>query len=73
MNVTRACVRFCREMKRASAPAGRVVECPKPVEPSVPAEKADIPKDADSDFSEINPLDDIDVSDQLVYKAPVRL
>ena len=61
-----------RELKRASAPAGRIVEVPKPMEPAVPVEKADIPKDADSDFSDLNPLDDIDVTDQLIYKAPVR-
>lgn len=60
------------ELKRASAPAGPQVECPKPAEPNIPAEKADIPKDADSDFSDLNPLDDIDVMDQLIYKAPVR-
>ena len=57
-----------REQKRASAPAGQVVEVSTPTEPTM---KPDIPKDADSDFMEINPLDDIDVSDQLVRKKEV--
>ncbi|XP_076455431.1 uncharacterized protein LOC143290006 isoform X3 [Babylonia areolata] len=30
--------------------------------------KPEIPRDADSDFAELNPLDDVDVSDQLVRK-----
>ncbi|XP_052788313.1 rap guanine nucleotide exchange factor 1-like isoform X2 [Mya arenaria] len=58
------------EQKRASAPAGQVISPPTVPEPSATSEKADIPKDADSDFSDLNPLDDIDVSDQLVYKKP---
>ncbi|KAL4219471.1 Rap guanine nucleotide exchange factor 1 [Mactra antiquata] len=57
------------EQKRASAPAGQFTESPIiQVEPEKPVEKAEIAKDADSDFAELNPLDDIDVSDQLVYK-----
>lgn len=54
-------------MKRASAPPGHVVkEVKMPGSP-----KADIPKDMDSDFAELNPLDDVDVSDQLIKKAEV--
>ena len=56
------------EQKRSSAPAGQVVDITTPTEPVV---KPDIPKDADSDFAELNPLDDIDVSDQLVRKKQV--
>jgi hypothetical protein len=41
------------------------------VEPPALPEKSDIAKDADSDFAELNPLDDIDVSDQLIYKNEV--
>lgn len=33
--------------------------------------KPDIQKDADSDFAELNPLDDVDVSDQMVRKKKV--
>lgn len=62
---------YFREQKRASAPAGQL-EAPSLPEPSRVTEKSDIPRDADSDFSELNPLDDVDVSDQLVYKSPVR-
>ena len=39
--------------------------------PTEPVVKPDIPKDADSDFAELNPLDDIDVSDQLIRKKQV--
>ncbi|XP_011440592.3 rap guanine nucleotide exchange factor 1 isoform X4 [Magallana gigas] len=53
------------ELKRASAPPGHVVKEAKT--PGSP--KADIPKDMDSDFAELNPLDDVDVSDQLIKKA----
>ena len=64
---------FFREQKRASAPAGHmIVETPPPREVVESPEKPDIPKDADSDFAELNPLDDIDVSDQLVYKDKVN-
>ncbi|XP_060590659.1 rap guanine nucleotide exchange factor 1-like isoform X2 [Ruditapes philippinarum] len=56
------------EQKRASAPAGQYTETPIQVEPPALPEKSDIAKDADSDFAELNPLDDIDVSDQLIYK-----
>ncbi|XP_052230046.1 rap guanine nucleotide exchange factor 1-like isoform X2 [Dreissena polymorpha] len=56
------------EQKRASAPAGQL-EAPTLLEPSRVTEKSDIPRDTDSDFSELNPLDDVDVSDQLVYKS----
>ncbi|XP_062584214.1 rap guanine nucleotide exchange factor 1-like isoform X5 [Saccostrea cucullata] len=53
------------DLKRASAPPGQVVmETKSPGSP-----KVDIPKDSDSDFAELNPLDDIDVSDQLIKKA----
>lgn len=55
------------ELKRASAPPGHVVKEAKT--PGSP--KADIPKDMDSDFAELNPLDDVDVSDQLIKKAEV--
>ncbi|WAR30689.1 RPGF1-like protein [Mya arenaria] len=58
------------EQKRASAPAGQVISPPTVPEPSATSEKADIPKDADSDFSDLNPLDDIDVSDQLNEDGP---
>ena len=30
-----------------------------------------MPRDADSDFAELNPLDDVDVSDQLIRKKEV--
>ena len=60
----------CREQKRASAPAGQLVEF-EVATPTEPVVKPDIPKDADSDFAELNPLDDIDVSDQLVRKKQV--
>ncbi|XP_048777777.2 rap guanine nucleotide exchange factor 1-like isoform X4 [Ostrea edulis] len=53
------------ELKRASAPPGHVVK--EPVSPVLP--KVEIPKDSDSDFAELNPLDDIDVSDQLIKKT----
>ncbi|KAK3601026.1 hypothetical protein CHS0354_008138 [Potamilus streckersoni] len=56
-----------KEVKRSSAPAGQVVELPK--EPhGEPEPSSDIQKDVDSDFAELNPLDDIDVSDQLIRK-----
>lgn len=41
-----------------------------PVSPVLP--KVEIPKDSDSDFAELNPLDDIDVSDQLIKKTEVQ-
>ncbi|XP_067661881.1 rap guanine nucleotide exchange factor 1-like isoform X2 [Haliotis asinina] len=65
--------------KRQSAPA-TVCEtiipvpppkpAPKPVTPPPPpvTQKPEIQKDADSDFAELNPLDDVDVSDQLIRK-----
>lgn len=58
---------YFSEMKRASAPPSHVVKEVKT--PGSP--KADIPKDMDSDFAELNPLDDVDVSDQLIKKAEV--
>ena len=33
--------------------------------------KPEMPRDADSDFAELNPLDDVDVSDQLIRKKEV--
>ena len=65
---------YFRGQKRASAPAGQAAEVPevRPETEELPV-KPDITKDADSDFAELNPLDDIDVSDQLVYKAAVRI
>ncbi|XP_022322491.1 uncharacterized protein LOC111123983 isoform X7 [Crassostrea virginica] len=54
------------ELKRASAPPCHSIKEAKPP-PGSP--KVDIPKDSDSDFAELNPLDDIDVSDQLIKKA----
>ena len=62
-----------RDQKRASAPAGQAAEVPevRPEKVESPV-KMDITKDLDSDFAELNPLDDIDVSDQLVYKTTVR-
>lgn len=56
------------ELKRASAPPGHSIKESKPP-PGSP--KVDIPKDSDSDFAELNPLDDIDVSDQLIKKVKV--
>ncbi|XP_041369599.1 rap guanine nucleotide exchange factor 1-like isoform X2 [Gigantopelta aegis] len=62
--------------KRLSAPAhvGLPV-APLAVPEITPApvsseETPQIQKDADSDFAELNPLDDVDVSDQLIRKKP---
>ena len=60
-----------RELKRSSAPA-EVSEQTKQPEKSV-SPKTEIQKDADSDFMELKPLDDVDVSDQLIRKRPVSL
>lgn len=43
------------------------------MEAALQQSKPEMPRDADSDFAEINPLDDIDVSDQLVKKKEVCL
>ncbi|KAJ8300665.1 hypothetical protein KUTeg_022184 [Tegillarca granosa] len=51
------------EQKRSSAPPGQVKD-----KLCLSETKPDIPKDADSDFAELNPLDDVDVSDQLIRK-----
>lgn len=56
------------ELKRSSAPA-EVSEQTKQPEKSV-SPKTEIQKDADSDFMELKPLDDVDVSDQLIRKRP---
>ena len=67
---------YFRDPKRQSAPAHVPVAplavpevTPAPVTPE--EEKPQIQKDADSDFAELNPLDDVDVSDQLIRKKPV--
>lgn len=52
------------ELKRSSAPPGHLKD---KMEAALQS-KPEMPRDADSDFAEINPLDDIDVSDQLVKK-----
>lgn len=54
------------ELKRSSCPPGHLKE--KMEATLISLHKPEMPRDADSDFAEINPLDDIDVSDQLVRK-----
>ncbi|XP_063425065.1 rap guanine nucleotide exchange factor 1-like isoform X8 [Mytilus trossulus] len=54
------------ELKRSSCPPGHLKEKMEATLSSL--HKPEMPRDADSDFAEINPLDDIDVSDQLVRK-----
>ncbi|XP_050413397.2 rap guanine nucleotide exchange factor 1 isoform X2 [Patella vulgata] len=56
------------DLKRASAPADMNVQSilPEPLEES--KSDSDIQKDTDSAFGEPKPLDDIDVSDQLIRK-----
>jgi hypothetical protein len=61
---------FFRELKRSSAPPGHLKE---KMEAALQQSKPEIPRDADSDFAEINTLDDVDVSDQLVKKKEVCL
>ncbi|KAK3087482.1 hypothetical protein FSP39_006537 [Pinctada imbricata] len=56
------------ELKRSSAPPGNIPENILPQEPPPDPNKSEIQKDCDSDFAELNPLDDIDVSDQLLKK-----
>ncbi|XP_021352661.1 rap guanine nucleotide exchange factor 1-like isoform X1 [Mizuhopecten yessoensis] len=62
------------EPKRSSAPPGQI-----PAKdilalasaadlPTITTTKPEIQRDADSDFAELNPLDDVDVSDQLIKK-----
>ncbi|XP_064617098.1 rap guanine nucleotide exchange factor 1-like isoform X2 [Liolophura sinensis] len=58
-------VDFGNDLKRSSAPAN-MDEPSAERKPASP--KPDIQKDADSDFAELNPLDDVDVSDQMVRK-----
>ena len=43
------------------------------MEAALQQSKPEMPRDADSDFAEINTLDDVDVSDQLVKKKEVCL
>ncbi|GAB1597568.1 rap guanine nucleotide exchange factor 1 isoform X2 [Argonauta hians] len=59
------------ELKRSSAPA-EVSEQTKKNDKSV-SPKSEILKDADSDFIELKPLDDVDVSDQLIRKRPAEV
>lgn len=59
-----------RELKRSSCPPGHLKDKMEATLSSL--HKPEMPRDADSDFAEINPLDDIDVSDQLVRKKDVR-
>eukprot|EP00106_Octopus_bimaculoides_P018428 XP_014785870.1 PREDICTED: rap guanine nucleotide exchange factor 1-like isoform X5 [Octopus bimaculoides] len=59
------------ELKRSSAPA-EVSEQTKKNDKSV-SPKSEILKDADSDFIELKPLDDVDVSDQLIRKRPTEV
>ncbi|XP_052092600.1 rap guanine nucleotide exchange factor 1-like isoform X2 [Mytilus californianus] len=54
------------ELKRSSCPPGHLKDKMEATLSSL--HKPEMPRDADSDFAEINPLDDIDVSDQLVRK-----
>ncbi|CAI9716445.1 rap guanine nucleotide exchange factor 1-like isoform X1 [Octopus vulgaris] len=59
------------ELKRSSAPA-EVSEQTKKNDKSV-SPKSEILKDADSDFIELKPLDDVDVSDQLIRKRQTEV
>ncbi|XP_033727703.1 rap guanine nucleotide exchange factor 1-like isoform X2 [Pecten maximus] len=61
------------EPKRSSAPPGQIpakdILALASVElPTITTTKPEIQRDADSDFAELNPLDDVDVSDQLIKK-----